>query len=81
MSTRTDWGWFKADGAPIAVGDEWHKWVCPNRKYVPSGYECGYSGEWIDGGFVLEPASVCPVVSRGPKLEECTKCGNKFIYP
>jgi hypothetical protein len=79
MSTRTDWGWFKADGAPIAVGDEWHKWVCPQRKWVSVGYEHDWTGEWVDEGLALEPG--CPTRSTGPKREVCDRCGNVFIYP
>jgi len=79
MSTRTDWGWFDKDGKPIAVGDEWHKWVCPRRGYVPSGYEHFITGEWVDEGLVLAPA--CRTLSPSAKLEVCEQCGNRFIYP
>lgn len=79
MSTRTDWGWFKADGTPIAVGDAWHDWICPERKYVPMGYEHPWTGEWIDEGYHLEPG--CRTNTLNAKCEECPKCGNRFIYP
>ncbi len=79
MSTRTDWGYFDKDDKPVAVGDEWHKWVCPQRKYVPTGYEHSFTGEWIDEGLQLEPQ--CRMKDAGFKLEVCPKCGMKFRYP
>jgi len=79
MSTRTDWGWFDKDGKPIAVGDEWHKWVCPQRKWVPAGYVHSFTEEWIDEGLQLEPQ--CRAESVSVKLERCPKCGMEFRYP
>jgi len=52
-----EWGLFEADGkTPIALGHEWPHWICLDRKWVASGYECKISGEWVDTGFTLEPA-------------------------
>ncbi len=79
MSTRTDWGYFDKDGKPVAVGDEWHKWVCPQRKWVPSGYVHSFTEEWIDEGLRLEDR--CEMITDGIKHEHCVKCGMQFIYP
>jgi hypothetical protein len=80
MSTRTDWGWFKADGTPIAVGDTWHKWECPKYKWVPDGYAHYITGEWIES----EPRKMfeCKMTTTiNAKREECKLCGNVFVYP
>lgn len=79
MSTRTDWGYFKLDGTPVAVGDEWHKWICPQRTYEPTGYAHDFTGEWIDTGLQLQPH--CPMKSLDPKLERCERCSMEFRYP
>lgn len=79
MSTRTDWGYFDKDGKPVAVGDEWHKWICPQRKYVLVGYKHTYTDEWINEGFQLEDR--CPMTTVSAKRETCAKCGMVFIYP
>lgn len=79
MSTRTDWGYFNPDGTPIAVGDEWHKWICPQRQYEPTGYKDGWTEEWIDTGLQLQP--YCAMKTINPKLERCEQCGVEFRYP
>lgn len=72
------WGWFDPQGKPIATGDDWHRWECPRREWVPVGYEHYITGEWIDEGFAPQN---CPTKIDGPKRECCTRCGNVFIYP
>jgi len=80
MSTRTDWGWFDKDGKPIAVGDEWHKWKCPQHHYEPAGYEHPFTGEWIDEGYTKVEHCRMRTTDK-PKFSECSTCGNQFIYP
>lgn len=79
MSTRIDWGYFDKSGNPVAVGDEWHKWICPERKYEPTGYEHHITGEWIDTGMQLQPH--CAMKSIDAKLERCERCAMEFRYP
>ena len=83
MSTRTDWGYLRRDGSrlePVAVGDAWHDWVCPNRKWVyGETYIHPYSGEECETEPYLE--SACRMKSAGPKREECPRCDVIFIYP
>lgn len=80
MSTRTDWGLFDKDGKPVAVGDEWHHWVCPHRKYEPAGYENHMTGEWVDEGYALGSGPCC-FKRVDVKLDRCSKCGMEFRYP
>ena len=79
MTTRTDWGWFKADGTPLAVGDAHHDWKCPRNHWEPSGYEHFVTGEWVqdDDRQVFD----CKLKSTRPQRDECAACGNVFIYP
>lgn len=63
MSTRTDWGLFDKDGKPVAVGDEWHKWVCPHRGYEPTGYWNHMTGEWVDEGMRSARSRAAPTRS------------------
>lgn len=73
------WGWFTADGKPVATGDDWHRWVCPKAEWQDNSYECEMSGEWI-----AQPSSrvPCPVNrDAGPGREQCTRCSNVFVYP
>lgn len=79
MSTRTDWGIFDAAGSPLAVGDEHHKWECPDQKWdYNNGYEHCITGEWVEE----PPCKInCPWKSVDAKLDRCTKCGNQFKYP
>ena len=80
MTPRVDWGWFEADGkTPIAVGEDWHNWICPQRRWLPSGYEHNITGEWIDEGFALE--GQCKAKESGFKREVCERCAKVFIYP
>lgn len=82
MSTRTDWGLFDKDGKPVAVGDEWHKWVCPHRKYEPTGYWNHMTGEWVDEGHALsEEPCRSSMKCVNAKLDRCSKCGMEFRYP
>ena len=78
MSTRTDWGIFTPDGKPVAVGDLWHKWSCPQQRFVEVFDEDYMTGEQVYAG--LQPVN-CPWKSVAVKLEECEKCKMKFIYP
>ena len=82
MSTRTDWGYFKRDGSrlePVAVGDAWHAWECPNRKWLRGEkYIHPYSGEECEDEPHLD---TCPMRSAEPKREECARCAVVFIYP
>jgi len=74
------WGLYEADGTtPIALGDLWHTWICPERKMEPSGYEHHITGEWVDTGLVRQ--SHCKTTSPTAKLDVCIKCGKQFIYP
>lgn len=80
MSTRTDWGLFKADGTPVAVGDEWHKYKCPKRVWIVPIYEHPFTGEEyqdLQGGHY----STCPFECVSPKKDVCKTCGMQFIYP
>ncbi len=79
MSTRTDWGWFDKDGKPIAVGDEWHKWVCPQHHWETPWWKHPITGEQVEGETVR--IMHCKFVDDGPKREHCERCGNAFIYP
>lgn len=78
MSTRTDWGLFKADGTPVAVGDDWHNYQCRNRVWVVPVYEHPITGEEYDGDGHYES---CPFERVGTKKDVCTTCGMQFIYP
>lgn len=78
MSTRTDWGLFDKAGAPLAVGDAWHRWTCPQQKWEATAYEHPITGEMVD----QEPAPVpCPFKNVTPKLDRCSACGMEFRYP
>lgn len=82
MSTRTDWGFFRRDGSrlePVAVGDTWHDWMCPNRRWQRGEtYEHPYTGEQCESDPHLPK---CPMRSVDPKHDECTRCAVVFIYP
>lgn len=80
MSTRTDWGWFDKDGKPIAVGDEWHKWVCPQHHWERPIWEHPITGEPYEAEDAVRVMG-CKMKYIEPKLEVCEVCGNKFIYP
>lgn len=78
-----NWGWFDSKDVPIATGDNWHKWICPNRKWV---YNATYENPYTDEVMYSEPYledmhTSCPTKSPSAKLEVCTRCGNKFVYP
>lgn len=79
MSTRTDWGYFDKNGAPLAVGDLHASWACPNQEWV-------YGETTIDDR-TGEEVSVdpyhrnCPLEFVGVKVDRCKKCGVEFRYP
>lgn len=82
MSTRTDWGYFRRDGSrlePVAVGDAWHKWECPNRQWRRNMVENWETGEveW-DGTY---EAVACRTKADHAKQDSCTRCEVIFIYP
>lgn len=79
MSTRTDWGIFDAAGLPVAVGDAWARWKCPKQQWVYNATEVHiFTGELVP----IDPYPVeCPYESQTPKLDVCSRCGNRFIYP
>lgn len=79
MSTRIDWGWFDANGKPIAVGDAWHKWECPRAVWTMREEFNPYTGETeSDGTYERQP---CPTRSVDAKRDVCTRCNNVFVYP
>ena len=78
MSDRKDWGIFDKNGVPLATSDEHWKWKCPDQRYISSSFECPYSGELIDQGFVAED---CPWDSSDIKKDVCKRCLAVFIYP
>jgi hypothetical protein len=78
MTTPKTWGLFNADGTPLATGDDWHKWKCPRQQFEPCGSEHPVTGEWADDGFTEVP---CPFRRVHTKVDRCTDCGIKFIYP
>lgn len=83
MSTRTDWGYFRQDGSrlePVAVGDAWARWVCPNREWVHGATEVHpFTGEATAVEPYLEPK--CPMRPVGIQREACTRCDIVFLYP
>lgn len=78
MSTRTDWGLFNKDGTPLAVGDEWHKWKCPQEAWATHQFVHPITGE--DDEVVSVPVP-CPFKHVSVKLDRCEKCGVEFRYP
>lgn len=78
-SNGKPWGWFAADGkTPIATGDDWHKWDCPQAKWSDPFYICEMTGEQMPTDSVKEP---CPTKDAGQGREQCTRCGAFFIFP
>lgn len=82
MSTRTDWGYFRRDGSrlePVAVGDAWHAWQCPNKQWRRNMVEDYETGEIVwDGTYEAVP---CPMKTDHAKQDSCTRCEIIFIYP
>ena len=78
MSEHKSWGYFKADGSPVATGDSWHNYKCAQQQYEPKGYECTWTGEWVDEGVVPVP---CPFEYTSVKRDTCSRCGLVFVYP
>lgn len=82
MSTRTDWGLFRPDGSrlePVAVGDAWHKWKCPDRPWsYPEPEPHPITGEPMDQEPHQPP---CPFKSVAVKRDKCQRCSMEFIYP
>lgn len=79
MSTRTDWGYFDKNGAPLAVGDAHARWTCPQQRWVyDDTTEHSITGELMP----VDPYPVnCPFEPVGVKLDRCEKCGVEFRYP
>jgi hypothetical protein len=78
MSEQKSWGLFAADDTPVATGDSWHKWRCSQQEFESKGYEHPITGEWVDDGVAAIP---CPFEKAAIKLDVCSRCGMKFIYP
>ena len=79
MSTRTDWGYFDKDGAPLAVGDAHHAWTCPKQEWV---YGETTIDDWTGEEVFVEPyPRNCPLEFVGVKTDRCRKCGVEFRYP
>lgn len=78
MSTRTDWGIFTPAGSAVAVGDEHHKWQCPQQEFRAQYGEDFYTGQQVYEGMV--PVQ-CPWKTVSVKLDVCEKCKMQFIYP
>lgn len=72
------WGLFNAADQPVATGDAWHSWQCPQQQFVSSGYEHPITCEWVDEGL---KSVACPFNYTSPKVDTCSKCGMVFKYP
>lgn len=72
------WGLFDKNGNPVAAGDAWYKWKCPQQEYMPT-YDIDYfTEEQVFAGYVTVP---CPFKPIAAKLDRCEKCGIEFRYP
>lgn len=78
VSEQKRWGLFASDGSPVATGDSWHTWRCPQQQFEDKGYDHPITGEWVNDGLAALP---CPFEKAGIKLDICSRCGMKFVYP
>lgn len=70
-------GFFGPDGNPVATGDAWHDWTCPNPVYRL----VEVMDEWSGEVYHETQKVLCPWDATSTKTDTCSKCGMVFRYP